>query len=502
MIKRRQKQIKVSSQKITSVVSLMLIFLCVLEYMILNMPIISHAATILEASSQEDTTGVITDIDLGDYNATMSVGEKQRLYITLLPQAATSQTINYASDNESVATINALGRISAVSAGITKITVSCGSIAKSFELTVKESAVSTEVKVNVTDIEISEYKEELEVDKTLNLTATVLPSTATDSKIIYSTSNAAIATVSSTGVIKGIAPGTVDITLSAGGFSKKISLLVKMATSSIELNTNYLVLKNGDTYQLNGKAVPEQAKQTITYKSADERIASVTSDGKVTARDIGNTTILVSNGDMTNAVTVIVNASDIAQTTVAMMGEDSAGKTTNLETAFINLLSKNDQIEINVNEYSVITSAMLKNLYESAKRMIIKTDDYIMVLDGKDIVNCNNELATGLTLTKTENGMELVLNDSQNLPGIVSVQMTNGNQYKYLYLYNAGKGKYENIKVDNLSVIRIDTAGKYMLTEKKLNGISLSLLVVLGFATIVIILSGVYIVVKKKHWFW
>lgn len=496
-----KQMLRVYIKKAGNICLMGMLLLSILGMMVMNY-ITVNASTQTLNSSVQDTTGVVTDIDLGDYNTTMSVGGKQLLSITLLPQTVTSQTINYASDNESVATINAMGKISAVSAGATKITVSCGNIAKSFELTVKESEVSTEAKVNVTDIEISDYKDELEVDKTLNLTATVLPSTATDSKLTYTTSDAAIATVSSTGVVKGIAPGNVDITLTAGGFSKKISILVKIATSSIELSTNYLVIKNGDTCQLSGKAVPEQAKQAITYKSADERIASVSGDGKVTARDIGNTTILVSNGDMTSAVTVIVNDSVAVQTTAIINGEASVGKITEQEVSFINLLSQNNRIEIKAEEYPVITNIMLKNLYESGKTMIIKGDNYTMVLEGKDIVNCNNQLLTGLTVTKTANGLELVLNDNQNLPGAVTFQVDDGSQYNYMYLYNTGKDRYEKLKVDNFSNIKIDTAGKYLLTEKKLNGISVSLFVVIGFVIVVAGLTGVYIAVKKKHWFW
>ena len=458
----------------------------------------------LTLQETEAVTGAVTDIDLGDYSSTMTVGEKQLLSVTILPQTLTSPNIVYSSDNESVVTINAMGRISAISVGKAKITVSCGNIVRSFDLTVKETEDSKDIKINVSDIEISNDSNELEINKTLNLSATVLPADATDSKLTYSTSNSAIATVSSTGVIKGVSSGNVEIIVNAGGFSKKITILVKAATVSIKLNTNYLVLKKGDSFQLEGNAVPEQAKQTISYKSADETIASVTQEGKVTAKDTGNTTILVTNGDMTNAVTVIVNASGVVQTSVTANEENNQMNISEQETSFKNLLEQNNQIEISSEDYPLIKRGMLKSLYESKKVMVIKGSEYTLILDGKEIVNYNNQLDTKLKVAKTEKGLELVLNDNQNLPGSVLLKMTseNENEYNYMYLYNAVKDKYQMIKTDNLSNIKIDTAGKYLLTEKKLNGMSFSIFVIIGFVLAVIILAGIYIGVKKKHWFW
>ncbi|SCP99989.1 Ig-like domain-containing protein [Anaerobium acetethylicum] len=486
-------------------ISFGILSLCLIASLILREPPLIHASS-LSAESSEQAESVaataVTDIDLGDYNASMETGEKQLLSISLLPLTADSQTITYQSEHESVATVNAMGRMTAVAAGKTRITVSCSGISKSFELTVKEPESTEKSSIPVTDIEVSDFKEELEVDKTLNLSATVLPSDATDSRLTYTTSNAAVATVTSTGEVKGITPGSAEITLTAGGFSKKLPVHIKIAATSIELNTTYLVLKKGDTCIITGKVLPEQAAQALSFKSADEGIASVSESGRVTARKTGNTTILVSNGDMTSAVTVIVNMTSAEGAAATAENQIQIQIATVQEQSIIDLLSKDGPIEIEAGEYPLITSAMLKSLYESGKTMVIRGDTYRMVLEGKDIVNCDNQLSTGLKIVKTEKGMELICNEGRELPGEIVIQMNAANRYRYLYLFNTGKGRYENIRAEDSSDIRINTGGTYLLAEEKLEGVSVSLYVIIGFAAVIALLSAGYLVVKKKHWFW
>ena len=79
----------------------------------------------------------VTEIDLGNYNNQMYVGEKQLLMVGILPLSASDKTVTYSSDNQSVASVNGFGRITAISAGTATITATCGDISSSFQLTVK-----------------------------------------------------------------------------------------------------------------------------------------------------------------------------------------------------------------------------------------------------------------------------------------------------------------------------------------------------------------------------
>lgn len=224
------------------------------------------------------------ELDLGDYQTEMTVGSRQLLTVTILPFDAKQQDISYRSDNTDIADINGMGRITAKSIGTVQIYVSCGKITESFELTVTDKTEETEEIIPVTDIDISDYEKELEVTKTMTLSATVVPANASESMIRYMSSNPAVAAVNSTGEIRGIATGNVVIYCSAGNITKEVPVTVKVATQKLSVNKDYLIMKPGNTIELKTSVLPKEACQNITYQSVDTEVAEVSSNGVVTAK--------------------------------------------------------------------------------------------------------------------------------------------------------------------------------------------------------------------------
>lgn len=203
-------------------------FICLAQNIETDQSVSSNSEEIKNNSTEP------TELDLGDYVEEMVVGEKQLLAVTVLPENATYQEILYYSSNEKVATINGMGRITAKSSGTTKISVKCNKIIAKFMLNVID-------KKEVTGIEVEDYEDELEVGQTLALSATVLPIDSVDEKITYVSSNPEIATVNSSGVVKGISPGIVTIVLKAGDITKNVVLTVKVATKEIRINSTYII---------------------------------------------------------------------------------------------------------------------------------------------------------------------------------------------------------------------------------------------------------------------
>lgn len=433
-----------------------------------------------------DAETKLRDIDLGDYPTELEEGTSQLLAITMIPEEASVQEITYKSGNEKVASVNEIGRITAIKAGTTKIKVICGKIKKEFSLTVTEAKSD---KIPATDIEIGDYEEELEVDKTVTLSATVLPSDATETKITYKSSNENIATVNSSGEVKGIAEGNVTITVSAGNIRKEVPLTVKVATSKIEVDTTYLVLQPGESHQLRAKAMPSEAGQAMTYETMAPEIASVTAHGLVTAKQCGSGTVVVKNEDTSTAVTVIVNA-------VSKAVEEKQGtKLQAIKTEYEN--------EMYAKDYPVITTEMLKYFYENNENLTMHGLGYSIKINGEEIENWENELYTDIELKQEKQGSSFELNRSENMCGRVTIQFAQDVLHgKYVYLYNESKDKYELLTELDVDSMELDTAGKYLVTEKKLqNGYRGWIIFVLAMV-VVVILSGVYVGVKKKYWFW
>lgn len=360
-------------------------------------------------------------------------------------------------------------------------------VAEEPEITSEEKEPE-ETFVPVIDIEVEDYEDVVNVEEVISLSGTVVPSDATHTTIKYSSSNKKIATVSSSGDVKGISKGNVVITLSAGDFSKKIHLKVKVATKKIEINDDFLVLKPKDKFQLTATVLPSEAEQTLTYRSADSEVASVTASGLVKAKKAGITTVIISNGEISSAVSVIVNQSTVHKKTSESTKEENKTKVY-------------DQ-HILVSECSLVDSEMLRYIYENQQILTIKGSGYTIQIDGKEIVNYNNELYTDIKLTQEEGKQTFILNNGENLCGPVILCLDN-TKGKYLYLFNPAKEKYEKLKNNDLNEIVLTTSGEYMLCEKEINTkkkvVTYTVFVSCGFFFLGIVF---FLIFKRRYWFW
>lgn len=346
--------------------------------------------------------------------------------------------------------------------------------------------------IPVSDIEISDHEDEVEVGNTLNLTATVLPATATDSTVIFRSSDTNIATVNSGGEVKGISKGSVTIYVSAGSITKEVNLTVKVKTTGIKINKDYLVLKQGEIFKLSVSVSLAEADQGISFKSTDSSVATVSDGGVVTAKSTGTATIIVSNGDLSNAVSVIVNKNS---DTDIINPQNTESSTQEVE-------SQTFDENINASEVGMIDTQMLYELYTSGKSMKVTGDGYSMIIDGKKIVNYNNELDTDIKLKKANGHTEFELNNGKYLCGEITIHIDDISG-KYLYLYNNVKHKYEPVSTQNMDELKLSTPGKYMITTEKISESSKAVryILIIG-GCLILVGSVVYVVMKRRYWFW
>ena len=320
-----------------------------------------------------------------------------------------------------------------------------------------------EQNIPVTDIEISDHEEEVEVGKTINLTATALPANATESTITFRSSDINIATVTSAGEVKGISKGYVTIYVSAGSVIKEVNLTVKVKTTGININKEYLVMKPGTAFKLSVSVFPAEAEQAVSYKSTNTSVAAVSGSGVVTAKQTGSSTIIVSNGDLSGAVSVIVNRD--TESSVAEPAADSTDAENTSEQTF-------DE-NTDVSETPVISEQMLYELYTAGRSMKVTGD-----------------------------GIKFNLNDGEYLCGEVTLHIDDV-KGKYLYLYNNVKHKYELVSTEDMSGLNLSTPGKYMITAKPIREGSAAVRYILIAGGIGIIAGiAVYVAVKRRYWFW
>ena len=172
--------------------------------------------------------------------------------------------------------------------------------------------------VSVTGVTINEEWQELYVDDTLQLTATVEPDNATNKSVIWASSNQAIATVDATGLVTGKSAGTATITVTTedGGFTATIQITVKdkpttVPVESVKIDQGNLSIEVGETVKLTATVSPSDAtNKSVTWASSNQAIATVDAAGLVTGKSAGTAIITVTteDGSKTDSIAVTVTA--------------------------------------------------------------------------------------------------------------------------------------------------------------------------------------------------
>ncbi|MCQ2185424.1 MAG: Ig-like domain-containing protein [Bacteroidales bacterium] len=284
----------------------------------------------------------VTGISLSHTNATLNVNDTMNLTAAVLPGHATDKTLTWSSSNPDIVVLSdSPATRAAVDAAVTLIAKAPGNAtitATAFDGSGVVATCDVTVKQPANSIRLSQTSASLNVNSTLNLTATILPENSSNRTVTWSSSNNEIATVTASGVVTAKAVGSATITATAAdgsGLSASCSITVKQPVTRITLNSSIAVLYVGGTLELQAAVKPDNASdKTVTWSSSNNDIATVTASGVVTAKAVGSVTITATAADgggasATCAVTVNpIKVTDITlnQTTATIV----AGKTLNL----------------------------------------------------------------------------------------------------------------------------------------------------------------------------
>ena len=149
----------------------------------------------------------VTKVTLSETTATMTIGGELELTATIEPKNATDQRLTWSSSDTGVATVDSNGKVTAKGAGTATITATAASgITAACEITVSDEVIE------VTAVTLDRTEATVKVGKSLQLTATIEPSGATDQKLEWTSSDSDIAIVTD-GRVTGVAPGEVTITV-------------------------------------------------------------------------------------------------------------------------------------------------------------------------------------------------------------------------------------------------------------------------------------------------
>ena len=251
----------------------------------------------------------VASVTLSNSTLTLGVGTQQQLSATVNPANASDKQVTWKTSNESVATVDINGLVSAVGKGTAQIT------ATSREGN-KAAVCNIEVRQYVNSITMDRASASLNIGGTLQLNATVNPADANEKSLLWSSSNASVASVSQNGLVNGLATGTTVITAtSKDGTAVKGSctITVKQPVSAISLNNSAMNLNLGSSGTLTVTVSPSNASnKNFSVRSSDTSIATVTKSGQsviISAIRLGTSKITVTSEDGSHEATCDVTVS-------------------------------------------------------------------------------------------------------------------------------------------------------------------------------------------------
>ena len=237
----------------------------------------------VEAQCRVTVKAAPKKIELKDTQLELGAGEQYELLYRL--SANSAGTVRFSSSNESVARVDAAGRITAGQTGSAVITAMTYN-GKTAQCHVQVYAAPDSISVNAQQLTMG-------VGQNYSLKA-VLPDD-TRSQIHYQSSNPAAAEVSASGEIMAKAAGstTIRIATFVPDVFAEVSVRVMDAPTSLSLGAEEFGLYIGEELQLS-PAIPAGSYSAFDYGSSNPAVATVTADGTVRALSRGTTLLTVS----------------------------------------------------------------------------------------------------------------------------------------------------------------------------------------------------------------
>lgn len=259
----------------------------------------------------ENETVAVTGVAVKPTFQEMTVGQTAQLEATVAPENATDRTVAWSSKNETVATVDGEGLVTAVAPGETEIVATTRDGGKTAVCRIEVKAATTTVPV--TDITVAPTTAKVTVGQTVQLTATIVPSNATNKTVVWFSEDKFTASVTNEGLVEGVAVGeaTITVTSEDGLHEASCTVTVEAATVPVDgvtLDKTAVFLAVAETMQLTATVTPAEATEKGVVWSSSDASVTVDKNGLVTAVEDGSATITATaEGGSTARCVVTVN---------------------------------------------------------------------------------------------------------------------------------------------------------------------------------------------------
>lgn len=242
----------------------------------------------------------LKDILLSKDKLELIVGETEQLTVSVAPVNTTDDTtVSFSSADETVATVDAGGNVTAVSPGKTTLSAKVGEFVKTCEVTV--TAPMTAFSIRATEMT-------LKIGAGTTLTVSIEPENTTDDRtVIWSSSNPAVVSVDASGKVVAKGAGTATISAVCNGFTSECRITVIVPVTAVSISRTNAAMNKGETLSLTAAVGPENTTEdrSISWTSDNTAVATV-KNGVVTANGPGTVKITASHGNYYASCTVTV----------------------------------------------------------------------------------------------------------------------------------------------------------------------------------------------------
>lgn len=277
-----------------------------------------------EASAPSAVNTAAAAVVVTPSSQTIAVGAKLPLQAQVQDaagQAVRDATIFWSSSDTTVATVSSVGVVSAKAVGTVQIAASAGG----------KSAVATlaVLPVPVASVSVLPGTGTIAVGASLALSVATYDAVGgllPGRQVLWATSAPQIATVDASGIVRGVAGGTATITATSEGKSGAstvtvtappapapvASVVVTPATGSVTVGSSLALAAS--TTDASGQTL---SGRVVTWSSGASQIATVSSNGVVTAVAPGTATITATSEGKTGSAVITVQAPAPAPAPVA-----------------------------------------------------------------------------------------------------------------------------------------------------------------------------------------
>ena len=231
---------------------------------------------------------------LDQTNAVVEKGDFVQLKATVSPDDDFSPSVTWSSSDSGVATVNDWGIVTAVDKGNATITAHVGNTSATCNVRVVEHMVM-----------LDQSSATIPLYSTLQLNAMVTPQDGYEPSVIWNSSMPGVATVTSTGLVKGNMIGTSIITAKVGRSTASCVVTVSpIQATSLELNAYQKQIETGQIFTLVAMVYPELATNyMVTWTIPNTDVISYTLSGNeciIIGEKVGQVTITARTTDGSN----------------------------------------------------------------------------------------------------------------------------------------------------------------------------------------------------------